>query len=112
MVKKVYIPEQGDVVWVSFDSTSGHEQTGRRPALVLSRSIYNGKSGLALIAPITASVKGYPFEVPVDTKQIRGVVLIDQVRSIDWRARKVIRVGFVSSTTMGEVRGLLVALVS
>jgi mRNA interferase MazF len=84
-----YIPEQGDVVWLDFHPQTGHEQTGRRPAVVLSPQAYNGKVGLALFCPITSRVKGYPFEVAVPTDcGVMGVVLADHVKNLDWRARR------------------------
>jgi mRNA interferase MazF len=84
-----WIPERGDVVWITMDPTLGHEQSGRRPALVVSPGAYNGKVGLAILCPITSRVKGYPFEVPVpDGLPVEGVVLADQARSLDWRARQ------------------------
>ena len=83
-----YIPERGDLVWLNFNPISGHEQAGKRPALVLSPLKYNERVGLALCCPITSRVKGYPFEVSLDqTKSIKGVVLSDQIKSLDWRAR-------------------------
>lgn len=88
LVKRGYLPEAGDLVWVSFDPQSGHEQAGRRPAVVLSPREYNEKVGLALTCPITSKVKGYPFEVPLHASRIQGVVLADQVRSLDWRSRQ------------------------
>ncbi len=83
-----YIPERGDLVWLEFSPQQGHEQQGKRPAIVISPRAYNSKSGLALFCPITSSEKGYPFEVKVQkTKNITGVILADQVKSLDWRAR-------------------------
>ncbi len=84
-----YVPRRGDIVWLSFTPQAGHEQAGRRPALVLSPSAYNGKVGLALFCPITSQVKGYPFEVAIPPGgSVRGVVLSDRVKSLDWRARR------------------------
>jgi mRNA interferase MazF len=84
-----YVPDRGDVVWITFNSHTGHEQAGRRPAVVLSPKAYNGKVGLALLCPITSQVKSYPFEVPIpDGLPVNGVVLSDQVKSLDWKARK------------------------
>lgn len=84
-----YVPQRGDLVWLTFDPQAGHEQAGRRPALVLSPGAYNAKSGLALLAPITSRAKGYPFEVALPAGlAISGVVLADQVRSLDWQARR------------------------
>ena len=83
-----WIPERGDVVWITMDPSAGHEQSGRRPALVLSPAAYNSKVGLAILCPITSQVKGYPFEVQVpDGLPVGGVVLSDQAKSLDWRAR-------------------------
>jgi len=88
MVVKSYIPNKGDIVWLEFDPRLGHEQKGKRPALVLSPLAYNEKVGLALFCPITSHEKGYPFEVKISGKAINGVVLSDQVKSFDWRSRK------------------------
>ena len=84
----VSTPRRGDLIWLSFTPQTGREQAGRRPALVLSPEAYNRKTGLALICPVTSKVKGYPFEVPLSTTAgVQGVVLADQLRSLDWRAR-------------------------
>lgn len=84
-----YVPDRGDVVWLTFDPQSGHEQAGRRPALVLSPAAYNGKTSLALVCPITSRVKGYPFEVTIPAGlSIQGVILSDQIKSLDWNARR------------------------
>lgn len=83
-----YVPERGDVVWITLNPQAGHEQAGRRPAVVLSPAAYNGKVGLAILCPITNQVKGYPFEVHIPGGLgVTGVVLADQVKSLDWRAR-------------------------
>jgi mRNA interferase MazF len=84
-----YCPRQGDIVWLSFDPQAGREQAGHRPALVLSPQRYNRKVGLALFCPITTQKKGYPFEVAIPAGlDVAGVVLSDQVKSLDWKARK------------------------
>ncbi|MBC7962311.1 MAG: endoribonuclease MazF [Steroidobacteraceae bacterium] len=84
-----YTPERGDIVWLTFTPQAGHEQAGRRPALVLSPGAYNRKVGLAIFCPITSQVKGYPFEVAVPQGlPVGGVILSDQVKSLDWKARK------------------------
>lgn len=89
--KGAYIPERGDAVWITLDPQAGHEQAGRRPALVLSPSAYNGRVGLALLCPITSQVKGYPFEVPLPAGLgVAGVVGADQVKSLDWGAHKLL----------------------
>ena len=86
---KKYVPERGDIVWITLHPQAGHEQAGRRPALVLSPKIYNIKSRLAILCPITNQVKGYPFEVPVpDNLPVKGVILADQVKSLDWQIRE------------------------
>ena len=84
-----YIPDRGDAIWLHFDPQAGHEQAGRRPALVLSPAAYNGRVGLALLCPITNHIKGYPFEVLLPADQpITGAILADQVKSLDWRVRR------------------------
>ncbi|MHC5612024.1 MAG: endoribonuclease MazF [Nostoc sp.] len=86
---ELYIPKQGDIIWINFTPQIGHEQAGRRPALVISPLKYNRRVGLALVCPITTKVKGYPFEVPVsEGLAVSGVVLADQVKSFDWQERK------------------------
>jgi mRNA interferase MazF len=105
-------PDRGDLVWVQFSSQAGHEQAGLRPGLVLSPAAYNGKVGLALICPVTSQVKGYPFEVALPPGgTITGVVLADQVRCLDWRARRVRRAGrapaAVVAAALGRARALL-----
>lgn len=90
MVKrKRYIPDRGDIVWVNLNPQKGREQANKRPAIVLSPKFYNQKSSLALMCPITSKIKGYPFEVEIKRTTTSGVVLADQIRSLDWRARKV-----------------------
>jgi mRNA interferase MazF len=84
-----YVPACGDAIWISLSPQAGHEQAGRRPALVLSPSSYNGKVGLAMLCPVTTQVKGYPFEVAIPAgSKLGGVVLADQVKNLDWRVRK------------------------
>jgi mRNA interferase MazF len=104
-VKKTsYVPERGDVVWLDFDPQAGHAQSGRRPAFVLSPATYNGKTGLMLCCPITTQVKGYPFEVAVEgAANIRGVILADQVKSLDWQVRKAEKKGKVTKAVLEEV---------
>ena len=84
-----YAPQRGDIVWLRFTPHAGHEQAGRRPALVLSPRLYNRKVGLAVCCPITSKVKGYPFEVELpEGLEATGAVLCDQLKSLDWRARR------------------------
>ena len=99
-----YVPDSGDIVWITFNPQAGHEQAGRRPALVLSPAAYNGKVGLAILCPITSQVKGYPFEVALpDGLEISGVILSDQVKSLDWKARKAEFGSKLPSSTLNEV---------
>jgi mRNA interferase MazF len=98
-----YIPHRGDIVWLNFDPQVGHEQKGKRPAIVLSPQEYNEKVGLALFCPITSKIKNYPFEVKVDG-EIVGVILSDQLKSLDWRIRKAEYIMRVSTNTLKEVQ--------
>ena len=100
----MYVPDRGDVVWLSFDPQVGREQAGRRPALVLSPKDYNGKVGLLLCCPITTRAKGYPFEVSIPAEaQVTGVILSDHVRSLDWRGRQAERITHLPDETLREV---------
>ncbi len=108
MVRR-YVPEAGDIVWLQFDPRAGHEQAGHRPAVVLSPGAYNGKVGLMLCCPLTTQIKGYPFEVAVAGDR-PSVALADQVKSLDWVARKASRKGKVSAAELAEVRAKLFAL--
>ena len=111
-MKPIPTPRRGDLVWLDFTPQAGHEQAGRRPALILSPENYNRKTGLALACPITNQAKGYPFEVPLAAGlTITGVVLSDHVRSIDWRARRAERAGQAGADTLAEVAGKLTALI-
>ncbi len=84
-----FIPQRGDLIWIDMQPQAGHEQSGRRPAIVLSPESYNGKVGLALLCPITNQIKGYPFEVLIPSGlKVGGVVLSDQVKSLDWKVRR------------------------
>lgn len=85
-----YAPDRGDAVWVTLNPQAGHEQAGRRPALVLSPVAYNRKVGLAVLCPITNQIKGYPFEVLIpDGLKVKGAILSDQVKNLDWKIRDV-----------------------
>ncbi len=99
-----YIPNRGDIVWITFNPQAGHEQAGRRPALVLSPSAYNGKVGLAILCPITSQIKNYPFEVIIpDGLKIGGAILSDQVKSLDWKARQAEFVCKLPASSLDEV---------
>jgi mRNA interferase MazF len=109
--KGSYVPDRGDAVWITLDPQAGHEQGGRRPALVLSPSAYNGRVGLALLCPITGQAKGYPFEVVVpEGLAVVGVVLADHVKSLDWQARKAKRICAVPEEIVAEVISKLTIL--
>jgi mRNA interferase MazF len=111
-VAAAFVPERGDLVWLQFTPQRGHEQSGRRPALILSPRAYNRKVGLALACPVTGQVKGYPFEVLLpDGLAARGAILCDQVKSVDWRARKARRLDRVSPEVMSAVTARILALV-
>jgi len=98
------VPDRGDIIWLSFTPQAGHEQAGRRPAVVLSPAAYNGRVGLAVLCPITSRAKGYPFEVCIpDGLPVGGVVLSDQVKSLDWRARKAELAGRLPKHAMAEI---------
>src|SRR3954449_9552090 len=106
-----YVPERGEAIWITLTPQAGHEQAGRRPALVLSPASYNGKVGLALLCPITSQIKGYPFEVRLpDGLPVAGVVLADQVKALDWRARQAERICMAPPATLDEVAAKLAAL--
>lgn len=108
MVAKRYLPERGDIVWLNFNPIRGHEQGGKRPALVISPRIYNKKTSLAVICPVTSRIKGYDFEVAfAGTLKIQGVVLSDQVRSLDWRARRAKYIEHAPDTVVSQVGELI-----
>ena len=110
-MRAAFVPDAGDIIWLRFDPQAGHEQAGRRPALVLSPKIYNARSGLALVCPITNQAKGYPFEVAVPASLgATGVILADHVKSVDWKARRAERLGHCTSEVMEEVRARLAPL--
>ncbi len=89
MKKKIFIPDRGDIIWITFNPQAGHEQAGRRPALVISPVAYNGKVGLAILCPVTNQIKGYPFEVAIpEGLKVTGAILSDQVKNLDWKARE------------------------
>jgi mRNA interferase MazF len=108
-----YIPQCGDVVWITLNPQAGHEQAGRRPAVVLSPKNYNSKTGLAILCPITSQIKGYPFEVLIPAGlPVAGAILSDQVKSLDWRARNAELICTLPTETISEVLQKLVTLLS
>jgi len=101
----LYIPSRGDIVYLDFDPTKGHEQRGHRPAFVISPLSYNERSSLALFMPITKQQKGYPFEVILpDGLEIQGVILADQIKCLDWKARKVKFIEVAPEEVISEVQ--------
>lgn len=108
-----YVPRRGDLVWVTLNPQSGYEQAGRRPAVVLSPEAYNARVGLGLFCPVTSRVKGYPWEVSIpEGMAVSGVILSDQVRSLDWRARSVEKIGALPASTVSEILGKLGTLLA
>jgi len=107
------VPERGDVIWITLDPQAGYEQQVRRPALVLSPAAYNGRVGLALLCPITNRAKGYPFEVSLPAGlPVTGVVLADQVKSLDWTVRQCTRIGTLPEQLVNQVLRRLNALLT
>ena len=101
---RAYVPQRGDVVWITLNPQAGHEQAGRRPAVVLSPRSYNGKTGLAILCPVTSQAKGYPFEVLLPKGlPVAGAILSDQVKSLDWRVRNTESMCTLSEEVMSEV---------
>jgi mRNA interferase MazF len=105
-----YVPEAGDIVWLSFDPQVGREQAGHRPAVVLSPAVYNAKTSLMVCCPMTTQIKNYPFEVVISAAN-PSAVLADQVKSLDWRRRRAKRKGVISADELAEVRGKIRALI-
>lgn len=105
-----YVPDEGDIVWLNFTPQSGHEQAGRRPAVVLSPKAYNQRSGLLVCVPMTNQVKGYPFEVVLSGGGASGAALADQVKSLDWKSRHAERKGQTTLTEIGEIKAKIKTL--
>jgi mRNA interferase MazF len=105
-----YVPDAGDIVWISFDPQTGREQAGHRPAVVLSPAAYNGKTSLMICCPMTTQIKNYPFEVVV-AGGTPSAILADQIKSLDWRKRRATRKGTVSPAELAEVRAKIRALI-
>ena len=111
MSRRGYVPERGDVVWMMFGPQAGHEQSGRRPAVVMSSSIYNGKTGMALCCTVTSLIKGYPFEVLVPAGlKISGEILADPIRNIDWKTRRAEYLCKLPDKALEEVTGKILSL--
>ena len=108
---RAYVPERGDIVWLQFDPQAGYGQAGHRPAFVVSPRAYNRKVGLALFCPITSRAKGYPFEVPLPKGgKARGAILSDQLKSLDWKARKATQFDCAPEVVVEEVTARILAL--
>jgi mRNA interferase MazF len=108
--KVTYVPDRGDIIWIQFNPQAGHEQALLRPALVLSPKKYNQKTSLCVVCPMTTQIKGYPFEVKIEGRDKPLVVLSDQVKSLDWRARQARLKERVSQDVLDDVLGKLAAL--
>ena len=105
-----FVPDAGDVVWLEFDPQAGHEQAGNHSAVVISPAIYNGRTGLMVCCPLTTRIKGYPFEVALASHP-ESVALSDQVKNLEWRARRASRKGKVTDVELREIRGKSRALI-
>lgn len=109
---KAYIPKKGDIIAVTFDPQSGHEQKGRRPALVISNTLFNEQTGLSIVCPLTTTDRGYPFHTAVmENPDVKGFVMIEQVKSIDYRARQAKPIGKASDDLLDEVLSILDACI-
>lgn len=103
-----YVPCKGDFVAITFDPRPGHEQRGRRPALVLSNDLFNKHSGLALVCPVTQTRRGYPFHVAIpEGRGVTGFVMVEQIKSVDYRARRAKRLGTAPQPVVQEALSLL-----
>jgi mRNA interferase MazF len=105
-----YVPDEGDVIWLNFTPQSGHEQAGRRPAVVLSPRDYNSRAGLLVCVPITNQIKGYPFEVALESEAATGVALADQVKSLDWQIRQAERKGKATPAEIARIKAMIKSL--
>ena len=110
MARRPYVPDAGDIVWISFSPQAGHEQAGHRPAVVLSPALYNAKTSLMVCCPMTTQIKNYPFEVVIAGGS-PSAVLADQVKSLDWRNRRARKKGAVSPAELTEMRAKIRALI-
>ena len=109
---KPYAPKKGDFITVTFDTQSGHEQKGRRPALVISNTLFNEQTGLAIVCPLTTTDRGYPFHIAItDNPHVTGFVMVEQVKSIDFRARKAKQIGKASDEVLDSVLSILDACI-
>jgi mRNA interferase MazF len=109
-VIKNYIPDKGDIIWLNFTPQTGHEQAGKRSAIVLSPKKYNEKTNLLIACPITSKIKGYPFEVEISSKKIQGAILSDQVKNLDWKIRNASFIEKSKKSILSEVISKLLLL--
>jgi mRNA interferase MazF len=108
-----YVPKKGDFVWLSFDPQSGHEQKGRRTAIIVSNTLFNQKTGLAFACPITSKDKGYPFHLPIpDGLPVHGFVMVDQVKSVDYLSRKADFIAQAPKDLIAEILAIMDAILS
>ncbi len=108
----VYIPRQGDIITITFDPTSGHEQKGRRPALVVSKDLFNRSTGLAIVCPLTNTERGFPFHVPVpENSSLKGFIMVEQVKSVDFHARRAKRIERASDELLANALSILDACI-
>jgi mRNA interferase MazF len=108
----IYVPRQGDIIAITFDPQSGHEQKGRRPALVVSKDVFNRSTGLAIVCPLTKAERGFPFHVPVpESSSLAGFIMVEQVKSVDFRARRAKRIEHASDDLLSNVLSILDACI-
>ena len=112
VIKTTYAPERGDIVWIDFNPTRGHEQGRKRPALVLSLKLYNQKGGMMIACPITSKIKQYPFEVELKTKKLNGAILADHVRNLDWRTRRIAFIQKAPPEILNQVQEHIIQLLT
>jgi mRNA interferase MazF len=108
----VYIPNQGDIVAITFDPQSGHEQKSRRPAFVVSKKLFNSSTGMAIVCPITNTDRKFPFHVPVpENSSLTGFIMVEQVKSVDFRSRRVKRIEHSNEELLADVLSILDACI-
>jgi len=107
-----YIPRQGDIIAITFDPQAGHEQKGRRPAFVISKDLFNRSTGLAIVCPITNTELSFPFHIPIPTdSKLTGFIMVEQVKSVDFRSRRAKRIEHGSDELLSEVLSILDACI-
>ena len=107
-----YIPKQGDIIAITFDPQSGHEQKGRRPAFVVSKDLFNRRTGLAMVCPITSTGRGFPFHVPIpEGSKLTGFIMVEQVKSVDFRSRRAKRIEHGDDELLSDVLSILDACI-